>query len=163
MSEKCSNIDWNEALRDIFNNQTACKEFLDEVYVASSGIRVIDPTDKESDHDLIEAAKQFLKDARCVYILGYGFDENNNKRLGLSALHRGSNKCVLFTNYNNSNRINKSASRMLIGDPYQFLTASSHGDQRTGFYFERSTRDTYEALELDFDALEEQLLSSTHD
>ena len=65
----------------------------------------------------MEAAKEALARANCVYILGYGFDENNSKLLELSKLLRldGSRKAVLFTNYGNINRVNKNASRVFFG------------------------------------------------
>ena len=83
---KIPSFDWNEAIRNIRDggSQSRCKEFLDITYAASKGLRVIDPADKESDEHAITVAKKLIKEATCVYILGYGFDENNNKRLGLS-------------------------------------------------------------------------------
>jgi hypothetical protein len=156
-------IPWTGQYFGNVDNQGTYKSFLDAVYAASKGIRVIDPTDKESDKASIRAAKKAIKDAACIYILGYGFDPNNNKRLGLSEAlyYKTTRKCVLFTNYNNSNRINKSASRVMFHKPDQFLTSFIQGDEMKGYYFEKSIRDTYEALELDFDPLEEQLLSKT--
>jgi hypothetical protein len=71
------------------------------------------------------------------------------------------NKYVLFTNYNNSNRINKAASRVMFGNSNHFSTLSPEGNPTDRYYFEKSIRDTYEALELDFDSLEEQLISGT--
>jgi len=98
-------------------NHNMFKSFLDVVYASAKGIRVIDPTDKESDKKVIQAAREMISDAKCLYILGYGFDENNNKRLELSeaTYYERNSKWVLFTNYNNSNRINKSASRFFFG------------------------------------------------
>jgi len=138
-------------------NHNMFKSFLDVVYASAKGIRVIDPTDKESDKKVIQAAREMISDAKCLYILGYGFDENNNKRLELSeaTYYERNSKWVLFTNYNNSNRINKSASRVFFRSPNHFLNSSVEGNLK-GFYFEKSVRDTYEALELDFDSLEEQ-------
>jgi hypothetical protein len=139
------------------------KSFLDVVYASSQSIRVIDPADKESDKKVIKAARKVISNAKCIYILGYGFDENNNKRLELSkALYYQDNKkCVLFTNYNNVNRINKSASRVLFHNSAHFLNSPVEGDQTKNYYFEKSVRDTYEALELDFESLEEQLIAGS--
>jgi hypothetical protein len=149
-------MDWNTPWN---NNQafynpvyhSMFKSFLDVVYASSQSIRVIDPTDKESDKQVIKAARKVISDAKCIYILGYGFDENNNNRLELSkALYYNEDKkSVLFTNYNNSNRINKSASRVLFCNSEHFLSSSVE------------VRDTYEALELDFDSLEEQFIAGT--
>jgi hypothetical protein len=139
------------------------KALFDAAYHASKRLRVIDPHNKEADGEIIKAAKNAIQRAKCVYILGYGFDENNSKRLGLrDALQqiRQNEKCVLFTNFNGINRIKKSASRLFTGRSNETF-AGPIGEPTQGHYIEMSTRDTYEALELDFDAFEEQLIAGT--
>ena len=101
-----------------------------------------------------------IKKAAVVYILGYGFDKNNNDRLKLNDSLKFSKltfpKGILFTNYGDSDRVNKTASRLFFDHPSQFW----HGRprpmvwQEAGKYCEKSVRDVYEALELDFDSLE---------
>jgi hypothetical protein len=88
------------------------KNFLDQCLVASNNLRTIDPHDKEEDEDILATARRWIEHAKVVYILGYGFDEQNSKRLGLYALPKGNNKAVMFTNFNNTNTINKRAGRL---------------------------------------------------
>ena len=47
-------------------------EFLNQIYFASKGLRVIDPSDKTTDRDALEAAVEVIRQAKAVYILGYG-------------------------------------------------------------------------------------------
>jgi hypothetical protein len=132
------------------------KIFLDHIYSASQGIRVIDPSDKETDQNVIDAAKKAIVAANRVYILGYGFDANNSERIGLTdSLHYGrSKKSVMFTNYFGINRVNKRASNIFFGAPDHFgPSAPSVEAPRDGSY-ERSIRDVYESLELDFESLD---------
>ena len=56
---------------------------LDVLSAASKGLRVIDPHDKGTDDVELEKAQAAIAGARRVFILGYGFDENNNRRLNL--------------------------------------------------------------------------------
>jgi hypothetical protein len=138
---------------------------LDTIYDASTELRTIAPHEKIINDDVM-IAKTTLSHAKCVYILGYGFDENNSKLLELPdilKLTTGSHKVVLFTNFRNVNRVNKDASRVFFGrndqlrsNDYVILGAAT-GD----FLLERSTRDVYGALALDFDSPEEDIISST--
>jgi hypothetical protein len=144
------------------------KPLLDTAYKASKNLRVISPSDKELDAKVIEAAKSAIRDAACVYILGYGFDENNSMRLDLSNSlkldpHSGSlRKVVLFTNFGDINRVNKRASKLFFGNYLSFLPSRPFiwGDPMN-VYCEKSIRDVYEALAFDFDALEEQLVAGS--
>jgi hypothetical protein len=144
------------------------KPLLDTAYAASKNIRVISPSDKGLNVEVIESAKKAIADATCVFVLGYGFDENNSKILDLfRALNLrsddGEGKAVLFTNYEDINRVNKKASRLFFGDFESFLPGEPfiHGNPKGPFYCEKSVRDVYEALALDFDALEDQLISGS--
>jgi hypothetical protein len=132
------------------------KEFLDAVYEKSLGIRVIDPKDKEANRAVIDAARKEIDHAEIVYILGYGFDKNNSERLDLSKSLRytssSTRKHVLFTNFGNQDRIRKRASGIFLGQPHRF--AMSVETTGTGDY-ERSVRNVYDALELDFETLDE--------
>jgi hypothetical protein len=132
------------------------KTFLDQIYAASQGIRVIDPEDKRTDEDTIEAATRAIAGASRVYILGYGFDENNSKIIDLSrSLNcQTSNKSVMFTNYGNINRVNKRVARVCYGDPSHFTESEPSVQRPRDAYYERSIRDVYEALELDFESFD---------
>jgi hypothetical protein len=143
------------------------KLFLDQVYEASQGLRTIDPDDKALDEHVLNAAREAIGEATCVYILGYGFDRLNSERLGLREslrLDKASSHCsVLFTNLGDSNRINKLASTLFFGRPDQLLAMERPyiGDLQGRFYCEKSTRNVYDALALDFDALEERFTAGS--
>jgi len=156
-------INWSSSLRPGSSNEPkAYKDIIDAAYLASKGIKVIDPHNKTANPEIIDAATSEIRDANCVYILGYGFDQNNSRRLCLRDLlyYEHNRKCVLYTNFNNINRVNKAASRILLGRQNETFN-SPLGDERGNYYFEKSTRDTYEALEIDFDDLEQQLVASS--
>jgi hypothetical protein len=88
----------------------------------------------------------------------YVFDRNNNTRLDLDELlnYERNRKWVLFTNYNDNNRITKGASRVLFGCPNQRFVGPQGDTAGDNFYFEMSTRDTYGAFELDFDTPDDE-------
>jgi hypothetical protein len=143
------------------------KTFLDLCLGASANLRTIDPHDKEEDQESLTRAREWIADAGLVYILGYGFDRNNNRRVGIEPLlsnsPKHSGKSVMFTNFRDINTINKSASHLFYGD-YESFTGerqSIHGDPLTGNYVEKSVRTIYEALEKDFYALEGELIATT--
>ncbi len=138
--------------------QTGYRDFLNKVYAASRGLRVIDPDDKETDKAIVEAAQKEIARAKSVYILGYGFDKNNSARLGLREsfdYEKNNNKSVFFTNLGDINRVNKRVSKLIFGRDNQ-IYAGSPAVERTGNsnLYERSVRDVYEALELDFESFE---------
>jgi hypothetical protein len=85
-------------------------------------------------------------------VLGYGFDDNNNSRVGLNDVFKAMSKKFLFTNFGDLNVINKRASLALFGVPHVFLEQSIWSGR--GNYAEKSTRNVYEAFEKDFDAVE---------
>jgi hypothetical protein len=135
------------------------KTFLDRCLAASANLRTVDPHDKEEDEESLSRARQWVADAEVVYILGYGFDQNNNRRIGLdptlSNTSKVSGKCVMFTNYRNLNTINKTTSKLLYGAYNVFFGDQFlNGNPDHGNYAEKSVRTVYEALENDFYPLE---------
>jgi len=132
--------------------------FLNHCFHASKNIQTIDPHDKMSSMEKINIASRSIKEADNVYILGYGFDQNNNKRLGLTESLNSKNwlgKTVLFTNYSDINSINKSVSKMMFGTYDGFIGKAIRTEKDLPVYYcEKSTRNVYEALELDFDSFE---------
>lgn len=150
------------------------KEHLDLVYAAAQLIRTIDPDEKDSNDKVLQPAKQVISDAACLYLLGYGFDGSNNKRLGLErfclchdnghgkVVASGTKKCILFTNYDDRNQVNKKVSNLFLNCHDGFLTSGPvvHGDPTGLYYVEKSVRDVYGALGVDFDDLETQDLFS---
>jgi len=142
-----------------------CQKLLDNAYHASVGLRVISE-DKGLDNDVIKLASDAIHKAVHVYILGYGFDENNSNRLELTThlkARSGSYPQVFFTNFEDRNSVNKKASRLFSGGPGNFLppksiyepfvqgSASDSADKVGIGYFEKSTRNVYDALERDFE------------
>jgi hypothetical protein len=124
-------------------------KLLNAVHDASVDLRVIDPHNKGFDAENIQLARTQIANAKRVFILGYGFDENNNERLNLSEAinqHHDS-KQVYFTNFDNNRNINKRASKVMFGDEHHFRLDS---DWHQG-PCERSTRNVYDALSRDFD------------
>ena len=134
--------------------QTNYRELLDQIYEASRGLRVIDPHNKGADQKLIETARRAILAAKSVYILGYGFDENNSERLGLrqSLDYEANQKSVYFTNFGNINRVNKRASKLFFGNDVHFPPGEASIETAGHCIFERSVRDVYEALEFDFES-----------
>jgi hypothetical protein len=136
---------------------------LNNVYDASKRIRTIDPHDKE-DENVLTKARNAVAAAECVYILGFGFDANNCIRLGLDKTLRQPDartpqdrrKTVLFTNFGDVNRVNKAASKLFFSRTDRFPPGKyvEEPERHYGFYFEKSTRNCYDALALDFDEIE---------
>jgi hypothetical protein len=107
------------------------KAFLDRCLAASANLRTVDPHDKEEDEESLHRARQWIADAGVVYILGYGFDRNNNRRIGMEPLPCNvpavSGKSVMFTNFGDLNTINKWASYLFYNDYHRLLTSSLRG------------------------------------
>jgi len=128
------------------------KLFLDRCLSAAQKLKTIDPNDKEDDEACLIQARKWIEKAGVIYILGYAFDYNNNRRIGLSSAGDGSNKIVMFTNLGDLNKINKKASKLFYHDLVHFSNSAPHGHP-SGSYFEKSVRDVYDAFEKDFEAL----------
>jgi hypothetical protein len=132
--------------------QAGMKEGLDLVYEASKGLRVIDPDDKGTNDEALTAARTAIHDAQRIFILGYGFDEHNSERLELNKCLRHNRRpgfaSVAYTNYEDRGQINKHASKVFYGGIEPQMLTSGH--QRHDRY-EKSIRNTYDALAWDFD------------
>ena len=140
------------------------KELLNEAYIASKNLQTIGGSngDKHKNTDAMEVAKAAIANAKVIYILGYGFDERNNELLGLKQfLAPQHKKTVMFTNFENSERINKKAGVLFWSDPNLFSTYGSvvRGNFESGRlsgllpYYERSVKNVYDAFAYDFDAI----------
>lgn len=144
-------LDWKRVTLRQINEY---KEFLDQIYRSSRGIRVIDPDDKGADESVIRSAAKAIQSATYVYILGYGFDENNSMRLNLRESLRSvkpNRQRISFTNYGNANRVNKRASNLFFRDETHFSLEGRQVESLNLTHYEKSHRNVYEALELDFD------------
>ena len=141
------------------------KEFPDQCFIASKAIRTIDPHEKVANEVALKKVSEWVNNAGVVYILGYGFDDVNSRRIGIDKtlflnLGQPGAKVIMFTNFENRNTINKKASRLLFRKHAEFLDRSALGDPLTK-YAEKSIRDVYGALQMDFDPLDEMLTGST--
>lgn len=137
------------------------KEKLQKAFEMSGSIKVIMPEKidtRRADGEMVDA-RETLKEAKIVYILGYGFDDNNNalldlkENLGFNGMgHSVTRKSVYFTNFEDRNLINKKAGMILCNYPSAFLNENIY--QKTGqrlFTCEKSTKNTFNALADDFD------------
>jgi hypothetical protein len=132
--------------------------FWDEAHFRSKDIRVIDPLDKVAD-EVIEGVRNRIVNAERGYILGYGFDENNSKRIGIDAWKKVTGgtsrlRSLHLTNFCDNARINKRAAHLVFG---RGILPSGHvvDDERSEIppLVEKSTRNVYDALALDFEML----------
>ncbi len=147
------------------------KAILDLAYNASKGIRPIGSSDKDN-HEAMTEAREIIEWAEDIYILGYGFDENNNRRLHLPSLltpaairdqcrisDKPINKSVYFTNFLDANSVNKKAGKLFASDPAIFLNSYVYkrdgyrGDKDWSISYEKSTRNVYDALNKDFNVI----------
>jgi hypothetical protein len=135
------------------------KKFLDQCLASSLNLRTIDPHDKEDDPVSLARAQNWIDQARIIYILGYGFDPQNNRRIGLDPCLRTGNKAVLFTNLDDIPTVTQRASKVCCGNLAAF-SGLRLGDLK-GRYFEKSTRNVYDAFSKDFPELEDELLDDT--
>jgi hypothetical protein len=135
----------------------ANKSLFDTVYNASTGIRTIAPNEKISNEE-VEAAASAIRDAACVYILGYGFDPANNELLDLRsaiAENQFTRRNILFTNFDDGGVVNKRANRVFPGVTDKLLLAGPQVAAGGSIYIEKSIRDVYKTLSLDLEAPEE--------
>jgi len=144
-------------------------DVLDKIYNASQDIRTIGNNKDDPVHDAVKAV---IKDAEDVYILGYGFDQENSKRLGLEDslsatsvyieenTNRQIDRKVYFTNFGDINTINKKASKIFAENDKEFLKdyiyygGNPHDPSRSNHFYEKSTRNVYDALANDFGLIE---------
>jgi hypothetical protein len=152
-------VDWDTQHQDpkqvgeaqLVNFQVKMKQILDVSYSASKGLRVIDPNDKGADDTEIMIARTAISNAKRIFVLGYGFDEHNSERLNLREYLRHTaelrERRVAFTNFQDINQINKRASNLFYGNSKAFPPGGNAFADR----YEKSIRNTYDALAMDFD------------
>ena len=73
---------------EIQQHDEARRALLDEVFEGSKLLKTIDPMDKTSNACLMAIAQKAIREASIVYILGYGFDEQNPERLNYPTGYR---------------------------------------------------------------------------
>lgn len=142
------------------------EHLFNQVYQCSQNIFTIEDYEKGNGNKnecqkTHEMAKTEISNAQKIYILGYGFDIRNSNRLGLPInLRDGSDKDkkrIYFTNFQDRNLINKKASDIFFKRldrflPPTYIQSPSSGNSKS-FYIEKSNKDVYGALEMDFDFL----------
>ena len=132
------------------NYEILCKEY-NRAYQLSKNLSVIDPDDKMTNITRFNKAKEILEESDRVYILGYGFDENNSKRLNLpNSLRKKPRKTVLFTNYGAQMKVDALAGAALYGDETIFVEARKSLYTHVENVYWRSTNNVYDALQNDF-------------
>jgi hypothetical protein len=130
---------------------------LDRAYDASTLIKTIHPGTKDDNKEMIKFARDIVWNAECIYVLGYGFDENNSRRIGLDQQRNPAVQTqMMFTNFGSSNRVAKLAGRLFFGDPQALLPPGPPTHIGANLFCEMSERDVYGAFEFDFDSMEER-------
>lgn len=120
---------------------------------AAQDLKVIDPHTKNLGSNS-DNATAIMQKARSSYFLGFGFDQENVKRLGLPhKLQEAPHRSYYFTNFGDRGSVNKLAAKAFaikdIGrSSGGFFTLQDHA-------VEKSVRDCYHALALDFGTLAE--------
>ncbi len=132
---------------------------LNAIYKASTGIRTIDGDDKLKNADAIREAKVRIFGARDLYLLGYGFDAQNNARLGLDEVKPTGkfNRSIFFTNFRGLDRVSYAAGKALASNQYKFddgkthaTTEGSDGAYHRKIDFRVSHKNVHDALAEDF-------------
>jgi hypothetical protein len=139
-------------------------DLMDRIYEASSGLNIISPGKAAAVTNDILAARRNISEARCVYILGYGFDRANSELLELPEHLRlaGSQKKVMFTDYKDGGVVNKNAARLFGISPNELLQPGGHIVPSGAGWCEKSIKNVYDALAVDFDSRRRVFLEPAH-
>ena len=82
----------------------------------------------------IQTAKNFIQQHKNIYFLGFGFDENNLKLLGLDSLQDGEPKNIFYTNYDESKNIDNRVNNLFRG--HTIIPAPSSIEEALSKHFE---------------------------
>ena len=132
-------------------------ELMDRIYEASSRLNIISPGKATAvSADIVEARRN-IWEARCVYILGYGFDRANSELLELPEhLHLDrTEKMVMFTNYKDAGIVNKNAARLFGVSPNELLQPGGRIVPSGAGWCEKSIKNVYNSLAVDFNSPED--------
>jgi len=145
---------------DPFSHPTFSYNVIDQynnAYKYSEEMRIIAPNEKADRKSHLDKAKQLIRDAEVIYILGYGFDENNNKLLALDEpTNFSQNKKVYFTNFDGVKTVDKNFVKAfgLNYDRYMIDISKNnvhhHVHNLSSVRFERSINGVLEALKSEF-------------
>ena len=134
---------------DIIEKVEGFANFVELCLKQAQSIRTIAPYEKEYEVDIIDYARSAIANATTIYILGYGFDEENSNRIGLSAAPC-QNRRVFFTNKGNLGIIDKASSELFgVRVPIGQDTAYVSGGGVSSIYH-KSDGNVYQALSRDF-------------
>ncbi len=125
------------------------KDILEKAYEASRNLKTISPNKTEQETPEVIAAREKIESARDVFILGYGFDENNSKLLNLQKsliIHNNKKARIYFTNYGDKQAINKRASKLLFRNLEHFGPNDPYN--RPTEYAEKSIRNVYSQVQI---------------
>ena len=119
---------------------------------AAEDLQVIDPHTKNIGDASAQASKLFST-AEKIYFLGFAFDSENVKRLGFPLPDlRGNNRHFSFTNLQNSGTVNKHVADALRMPSFRMNSNDFYNGTNSA---EKSVRNTYDAIALDFGQLSE--------
>lgn len=142
--------------RASFNEAVAT---MNAIYKASLGIRTIDGDDKLKNGAALNEAKVRIFGARDLYLLGYGFDAQNNARIGLDSIRPTGkfHRSVYFTNYRGLDRVSYAAGKALADNQFMFdggktkgRNEGSDGQILRYINFRVSHKNVHDALAEDF-------------
>ncbi len=135
-------------------------ENLDFLLDSYKGLELISPKDNSQNViDRGEVCSDWLGKSNYIYILGFGFDEQNSKIIGLGDVFQKNGKTVYFTNFGNSDVVNKRFEKLIFGTNHSgchqlFLNngvAFRPDNLSRVLYIEKSINNVYDALDKDFD------------
>lgn len=147
------NISSNQSDAD---GQKAMKHCLEIAREAGGRLSVIEPNTKDSQNLSLYAARQVIKEAEDIYILGYGFDEINNRRIGLDVLTKDLTphsplRTIHYTNFNDSRRVQRVVRSLFFGgDPKSINVDGDWVSFHRRAAIVESTKNVYDALAFDF-------------
>jgi len=145
------------------DEKTGGQETINNCFAASHGIFTIDGEEKEQSTEALEHARCVISEAEIIFVLGYGFDDSNNRRLKLKeAFARYDHpRSIMFTNMGGIARVSKAASRVMFNHPAVFMNSQIQqqapmvGGVQIPLNWEMSKGNCYSALADDFESLEE--------
>jgi hypoxanthine-guanine phosphoribosyltransferase len=131
---------------------------LDLAYRSSQNLKLINSIEKNENEKLILAAREIIKEADDIYVLGYSFDPSNNKILGFPETIKnrsdgGNNRRIYFTTFGDDKvAVSRRAGNAIFDSDLifanDFRARFQFGNGST--YAERSEKKVFDALNNDF-------------
>jgi hypothetical protein len=131
----------------------AVTNYLDQCWLSAQQLKTVDPDEKDGGGDL-QPVKDLIMGADLIYVLGFGFDRSNIQRIALDRVRIKAEatpaKNIFYTNFENSWTVDKVAEHIFGANN---LPISKYARGANNIWVERSTRNVYDAIALDFAAL----------